>query len=145
MDTQMAFLGYLRAGMVRNLDGVTDEDARRRMVPSRTTLLGLVKHATFVEAYWGQRRLTGAPIDEAYDGFDLDDADSVASVRARYAAATARTDENIAACAHLDQPLARGRHGLTVRWMIAHLIEETGRHAGHADILRELLDGTSGR
>jgi hypothetical protein len=142
-ETLLAFLGYLRGGALRKLDGVTEEDARRRLVPSRTTLLGIVKHLTFVEAYWGTRRLTGADITEVYDGFDLEDADDVASICARYAAAAARTDENVMACTGPDHVLARGRRGLTVRWMLVHMIEETARHAGHADILRELIDGTT--
>ena len=81
----------------------------------------------------------------ADDGFALDDTDTVASVRAAYAAAGRRTDELVARCADLDRPLARGRGGLTVRWMLTHLVEETARHAGHADILRELIDSRAGR
>jgi hypothetical protein len=79
------------------------------------------------------------------DGFELDLADTMTSVRDAYAEAGHRTDAIVAACTDLDQPLARGRHGLTLRWMLAHLVEETGRHAGHADILRELVDGQAGR
>ena len=69
----------------------------------------------------------------------------MSSVRRHYLEAGRRTDEIVTACADLEQPLARGRHGLTLRWMLAHLVEETARHAGHADILRELVDGTTGR
>ena len=143
--TQLVFLGYLRTAVDRKLDGVSEADARRMLVASRTTLLGLVKHLTYVEAYWGRRRLTGAEITETFDGFDLDPDDTVATVRRRYAEAAQSTDDALAACASLDAPLARGRRGLTVRWMLTHLLEETARHAGHADILRELLDGAGGR
>jgi uncharacterized damage-inducible protein DinB len=143
--TQLAFLGYLRAAVDRKLVGLSEDDARRSLVASRTTLLGIVKHLTYVEAYWGQRRLTGVEITETFDGFDLDPDDMVASVRRRYAEAARRTDDAVNAGGALDMPLARGRRGLTVRWMLTHLIEETARHAGHADILRELVDGAGGR
>ena len=143
--TLVAFLGYLRAAVDRKLDGLTEEETRRRLLPSGTTLLGLVKHLTVVEVYWGERRLAGADVRGDGDGFDLVEGDTLSSVRAAYAAACRRTDELVAACEDLDQPLARGRRGLTVRWMLMHLVEETARHAGHADVLRELLDGRVGR
>ena len=144
-DSLLAFLGYLRAAVDRKLDGLSEEDARRRLLPSGTTLLGLVKHLTVVEVYWSERRLAGSDVRADGDGFDLADGDTLSSVRAAYAAACRRTDELVAACDDLDQPLARGRHGLTARWMLTHLVEETARHAGHADVLRELLDGRVGR
>ena len=144
-DTQLAFLRYLRVGVDRKLEGLSDDDARRALVPSGTTLLGLAKHLAFVEVYWAQRRFLGAQITTDGDGFALADDDTVASVRRAYAEAARRTDDIVEACDDLDRPLARGSHGLTLRWMLAHLVEETGRHAGHADILRELLDGATGR
>jgi uncharacterized damage-inducible protein DinB len=144
-DTLVAFLRYLRTAVDRKLDGLSEEEARRRLVLSRTTLLGIVKHLACVEVYWSQRRLANADIDMQGDGFDLDAGDTVESVRQRYAEAAQRTDGLVARCADLDQPLARGRRGLTVRWMLTHLVEETARHAGHADILRELVDGARGR
>ena len=144
-ETMVAFLGYLRASVDRKLEHLSDDDARRRFVASDTTLLGLVKHLTLVEVYWGQRRLAGSDVALGGDGFDLDDTDTVDTVRHGYAEAGRRTDENVAACSDLEQPLAFGRHGLTLRWMLAHLLEETARHAGHVDILRELVDGGRGR
>lgn len=144
-ETMVAFLGYLRASVDRKLEHLSDADARRRLVASDTTLLGLVKHLTSVEVYWGQRRLAGSDVVMRGDGFDLDDTDTVDTVRRGYAEAGQRTDENVAACPDLEQPLAFGRHGLTLRWMLAHLVEETARHAGHVDILRELVDGAQGR
>jgi len=144
-ETMLAFLGYLRAGVDRKLEHLSDADARRRFVTSNTTLLGLVKHLTTVEVYWGQRRLAGSDVVRGGDGFELDDTDTVDTVRRAYAEAGRRTDENVAACPDLEQPLAFGRRGLTLRWMLAHLVEETARHAGHADILRELVDGARGR
>ncbi|MHB8330189.1 MAG: DinB family protein [Acidimicrobiales bacterium] len=144
-ETLVAFLGYLRRAVVRKLQGVTEDDARRSLVPSGTTLLGLVKHLAFVEVYWAQRRLAGLDIGPvADDGFTVEPGDTVASVIDAYIRAGQHTDE-IVAGSHLDTPLALGRHGLTLRWILVHLVEETGRHAGHADILRELVDGAAGR
>ncbi len=144
-DTLVAFLGYLRSSVDAKLVHLSEDDARRRLVASGTTLLGLVKHLAFVEVYWGQRRFAGSDVALSGDGFELDPTDTVESVRRDYREAGRRTDEIVAACDDLDQPLARGRHSLTLRWMLAHLVEETARHAGHADILRELVDGATGR
>jgi uncharacterized damage-inducible protein DinB len=144
-ETLLAFLGYLRASVDRKLEHLSERDARRRVVASDTTLLGLVKHLVNVEVYWAQRRFAGADVELHGDGFDLDPSDTVASVRHRYAEAGRRTDEIVTACPDLERPLALGRRGLTLRWMLAHLLEETARHAGHADIVRELVDGTTGR
>jgi uncharacterized damage-inducible protein DinB len=144
-DTLLAFLGYLRSSVDAKLVQLSDDDARRRLVASGTTLLGLVKHLAFVEVYWAQRRFAGSDVVLVGDGFELDPTDTVESVRHEYRLAGARTDAIVAACEDLDQPLARGRRGLTLRWMLTHLVEETARHAGHVDILRELVDGRTGR
>lgn len=144
-ETLLAFLGYLRASVDRKIEGVSDDAARRPLVASGTTLLGIVKHLAFVEVYWTQRRFAGLDVPLHGNGFELDPADTVESVRREYVEAGRRTDEIVAACLDIEQTLARGRHGLTLRWMLAHLIEETARHAGHADILRELVDGRTGR
>jgi uncharacterized damage-inducible protein DinB len=143
--TLLAFIDYLRAGVHRNLEGLSEEDARRSPVMSGTSLLGIVKHLASVETYWAQRRFAGMEVPLADDGFVLTDEDDLASLRRAYAEAARRTDEIVLACSDLDRPLARGRHGLTLRWMLTHLLEETARHAGHADILRELVDGRRGR
>jgi hypothetical protein len=146
IETSLAFLGYLRDGVGRKLNGLNEEQARLALVPSGTCLLGVVKHLTRVETYWIQRRFAGREIDRVADGdgFSLAAGDTVASVRRDYEMAAALTDE-IASDADPEQPLAFGSHGLTLRWALAHVAEETARHAGHADILRELLDGVTGR
>jgi uncharacterized damage-inducible protein DinB len=144
-DTYVAFLGYLRASVDRNVDGLSEDDARRPLVASGTSLLGIVKHLALVEVYWAQRRFLGSDVVLRGDGWELDPTDTVESVRQEYAQAGERTDEIVNRCPDMERPLARGRHGLTLRWMLAHLVEETARHAGHADILRELVDGRTGR
>ena len=147
IDTALAFLAYLRGGVGRKLDGLTEEQARTVLVPSGTSLLGLAKHLTAVETYWIQRRFAGQEIARVDDGngFSLGPGDTIASVRRAYDRAARRTDEIVTAAGDPERPLAFTSHGLTLRWALAHVTEETARHAGHADILRELIDGARGR
>jgi len=143
--TALAFLDYLRRGVLRKLDGLSLDQARHSPVRSGTSLLGLVKHLTAVELYWFGRRFAGLEISLSPDSFALVPEDDVATVRGAYEEAARRSDEIAAAAAGPDEPMRRGSHGLTLRWVLNHVLEETARHAGHADILRELLDGTTGR
>jgi hypothetical protein len=140
-----AFLHDNRVEMVGVLHGLTDELARRRLVPSLTTPLALVKHATFVEKVWFHVSLAGRTRDElglpedAHDSFVLDDDDTIASVVEEYRTAWAEADE-IAAAYALDDLAVHNRRGpLTLRWIYVHMIEELARHAGHGDILREQI------
>jgi hypothetical protein len=144
-DTLLAFLAYLRSAVDRKVALLSEDDARRPLVASGTTVLGIVKHLGVVEVYWAQRRFAGIDVGSGQDGFELDPDDTVDSVRRAYAEAGRRTDEIVSGCSDLSTPLARGRQGLTLRWMLDHLVEETARHAGHLDILRELIDGRTGR
>jgi uncharacterized damage-inducible protein DinB len=143
--TSLAFLDYLREGASRKLDGLTEDQARRALVPSGTSLLGIVKHLTQVETYWIQQRFAGFDVGFADDGFSLISDDTIDSVRRAYREAASRTDDIATSAGDPERPLARTTHGLTLRWALAHVTEETARHAGHADILRELLDGSTGR
>lgn len=145
IQTALAFLGYLREGVARKLEGLSEDQARLALVPSGTSLLGLVKHLTEVETYWLERRFAGLDVALAGDGFIVTPDDTIASVTAAYRRATSRTDDIASDAGDPERPMARSTHGLTLRWALAHLTEETARHAGHADILRELLDGVTGR
>jgi hypothetical protein len=147
IETALAFLGYLRDGVTRKLDGLTEEQARRVLVPSGTSVLGLVRHLTTVEVYWLQRRFAGLPITrtEDGDGFSLTPDDTISSIVVGYHEAGRRSDAIVTDAGDPEQPLALGTHGLTLRWVLAHVTVETARHAGHADILREQLDGSTGR
>ena len=128
-----------------DLGGLTKEQARRRLVPSKTSLLALVKHATFVEQVWfpvslagRSREEVGCP-DDAAESYDLTDDETIASVTAAYRAA-AEESRRIAAAYDLDDLALHNRRGpLTVRWILVHMVEELARHAGHGDILRELI------
>jgi len=137
------FLDTNRDELVEALDGLTDEQARRRLVPSLTTLLGLVKHVTWAEQVWFHVGLAGRTREELGiphendPSWALAEEDTVASVVAEYRRVCAEARE-IAASYALDDLVRHNRRGpLTLRWLYLHMIEEVARHAGHADILRE--------
>jgi hypothetical protein len=144
-DQVEAFLEDNRTEVLHLLEGLTEEQARRRLVASKTCLLALVKHATFVEQVWfpvslagRSREEVGCPVD-ADESFELTDDDTIASVTAEYRAA-AEESRRIAASYALDDLALHNRRGpLTVRWILLHMVEELARHAGHGDILRELI------
>ncbi|ALE74189.1 hypothetical protein AD006_24015 [Pseudonocardia sp. EC080610-09] len=137
-----AFLDEYRALLDASLDGLTEEQARRRLVPSRTTLLGLVGHAAFVETVWFGQAVTGATRAElgipesVEDSFEFTDDDTVAAVRARYRAVAERSRAAVADLSLDDTVHGRGRP-ITVRWLHLQVLRELAHHCGHADILRE--------
>ncbi|HEU4544188.1 MAG TPA: DinB family protein [Jiangellaceae bacterium] len=149
-QTLTAILRNNRAAIAWKLEGLSDEDAARPMVFSGTNLLGLVKHLAWVELGWFVEFFAGEPVDDPYAG--KEDADmrpepgeTVESIIDLYERHVARADAVIEA-ADLDQLSAGDHNGerFTLRWILAHMIEETARHAGHADILREQIDGVTG-
>jgi len=145
-ETLVAFLDYLREAVVAKAAGLSPDDARRALVPSGTSLLGLVKHLTMVEVSWFQWSFAGDDIRVPTDR--VSDTDTVASVISTYRAATARNNEIVTATDDLSTLCARRpptTDPMSLRWVLVHMVEETARHAGHADILREQIDGTTGR
>jgi hypothetical protein len=138
-----AFLDEHRAALDACLDGLTEEQARRSLVPSRTTLLGLVKHAVFVEKVWFEEAVTGRSRAEigvaasADESFVLDDGDTIDTVRAAHREACAASRRAVAGLG-LDDVLPGNRRGpLPLRWVYLHVLRELAQHCGHADILRE--------
>ncbi|MEU0937696.1 MULTISPECIES: DinB family protein [unclassified Embleya] len=143
-DVLRGFLDYLRTSIVTKIDGAPEPAVRTAAVPSGTSLLGLLDHLVAVESV----TFLGARVTDWQATFRPAPQDGVADVVARYRATVERANEVLDACTDLGAPLPRpGRSGRSpsVRWALTHLIEETGRHAGHADIIRELVDGTTGR
>lgn len=141
-----AFLATYRRALNASLDGMTEAEARARLVPSKTTLLGLVKHAAYVEQIWFVETLTGTPraalglpasVDESYD---LDPEDTIARVQARH-----REVADAATAAVADLPLDTVLTGhprieaVTLRWVLLHVLRELAQHVGHAEILREQI------
>jgi hypothetical protein len=140
-----SFVHDQRVEVANLLDGLTEEQARRRLVPSRTTLLGLVKHAAFVERVWSDvaflgrtRAELGLP-DAAEDSFELADGDTVASVRQAYREAWASSVHVAAGLGLDDLAMHNRRSPVSLRWVYLHLVRELARHAGHGDILREQI------
>ena len=115
---------------------------------SETTLIGLVQHLVDGERWWFGYHLVG---DDRYADLDfsmvVDEARSSRDVISDYRAAIAQSDANIRAVGGVEVPMALHVDGepKSLRWVLAHMTSETARHAGHADILRELLDGVTGR
>jgi hypothetical protein len=138
-----AFIDEHRANLAASLDGLTEEQARRRLVPSRTTLLGLVKHGTFVERVWfgeGVERLTRAEMGipaTPDESFVLEGGDTIESVRAAYAWACTESRRAVAEMTLDDLVLGNRRGPLPLRWVYLHVLRELAQHCGHADILRE--------
>jgi hypothetical protein len=148
LDTAVAFLSFARSCVLKKVEGLTEEQLLRRLVVSDTTLLGLVQHLTDGERYWFGHTLTGDPRHAGVD-FDMviKAGRSADQVIAEYRAAIAESDAHIRAAGDPDIRTAQPVDGepRTLRWLLAHMTGETVRHAGHADILRELIDGATGR
>lgn len=142
--TLVGFLNYLRRAMVSNLEGAPEPQVRTAGVPSGTSVLGLVKHVTYVERFY----FLGEDVSDWNATFRPTPEDTVEGVLSSYQDAVSRANEIIDACENLEQPAprsARPQSAPSMRWILVHMIEETGRHAGHADILREQIDGATGR
>jgi len=138
-----AFVEEYRGAVEATLDSLTEEQARRRLVPSATTLLGLLKHVTWMQRVWFEECVGGTPrrelglVQGPDDSFRLSDDDTIASVTAahREACATART---AVADLPLDAVVTGHRSGpRTLRWVYLQVLRELAHHCGHADVLRE--------
>ncbi len=145
-QTLRALLQYQRESMVKKVADVDDEQARRVLVPSGTTLLWLITHMAQAEVSWVVRRFAGED-DAPDDTVGEASSDTMAGAVAAYRSTWARVDAIVAAAPSLDDPCRNlgDDPPVNLRWVLMHLLEETARHAGHADILRELVDGSTGR
>ena len=125
---------------------MSEEAARRSPVASGTSLLWLLKHMTRAESLWLLRRFAGAEVPVEDDRVTATDRVPL-HASPDYQEIWARTDSVVAAAPDLGE-LCRDvgtRYPWTLRWVLMHLLEETARHAGHADVLREMVDGETGR
>jgi uncharacterized damage-inducible protein DinB len=152
------FLDYHRATLEWKVSGLTKDQLGHRLPSSELTLAGLVKHLALVEDSWFSHRFAGLPEDEPWASVDWDADrdwdfhsavdDSPEELLALYAAACDRSRAVIAAATSLDdRSVAADSHSgrlFTLRWILCHMIEETARHNGHADLLRESIDGDTG-
>jgi hypothetical protein len=151
------YLDFQRETVLAKTEGLAQAQMVQRNPPSALTLAGLLYHLALVEESWLEVRFSGLPEREPWGGVDWETdpdwefrtAEGVdpEQLRERYREACARSRTVVSAASGPDQLSVRtlrdGRH-FSLRWVLLHLIEETARHAGHADTLREAIDGAVG-
>jgi len=156
-DQLTGYLDYQRATLLAKTASLTREQLTQRLAPSSLTLGGLLHHLALVEETWAVERFAGRPMPAPWADVDWDatpdwEFETAAGMepeelRRRYEEACQRTRDVVAATGDLDAlsavPLRNGRR-FSLRWMLLHLLEETARHNGHADLLREAIDGAVG-
>jgi hypothetical protein len=149
-DTLAGMLDFLRATVVSKVDGLDDTDAFRPTVPPSTlTAAGVVKHLTGVERFWFSIDFAGADLpwpwteDDPHGNFHPGRTETLAGIVADYRAECDRSRQAISSAGLDDVARAEGM-GFTLRYALVHMIEETARHCGHLDLLRERTDGVTG-
>jgi uncharacterized damage-inducible protein DinB len=145
-DGLLTFVALQRDGLRASVLGLTDDQARATPAASGLSLGGLIKHVARTEQRWvvagiAGRPLSGLwPIENYPDDFRMDTDETLAGLLSYYTETAAQTEQIIAEVADLGQPSVADPE-TSVRWVLFHLLKETARHAGHADIIRETLDG----
>ncbi|NKE60982.1 DinB family protein [Lentzea sp. PSKA42] len=143
-----AFLKFQRHCVLKKAQGLTDNQLRGSTVPSGTSILGLIQHLAEAEREWFGHYFAGAEwAEEAELGMTVPAGRFAAEVIGEYRAAILDSDKVIEAAGDPDALMAIPIDGTrkSLRWILAHMTTETARHAGHADIIREQIDGTTGR
>jgi uncharacterized damage-inducible protein DinB len=145
-----AFLDHQRAVMLRKVAALDEQRLRHPGTPSGLTLLGMVKHLAYVERFWFRSVFAGDDVVLPWTDDDPDadwrpePDDTVETVAALYRDEIERARAIVAAASLDDRGTdARGRT-FHLRWIVIHMIEETARHLGHADVIREAIDGATG-
>jgi uncharacterized damage-inducible protein DinB len=143
-ETLHALLQYQRESLVRKVADLDEDQARRSMVGSGTSLLWLLKHMARAEELWVVHRFAGEAVQISDDAIGPDD--TVTNAVDLYRQTWSRVDAIVSAAPTLDAACRVAEEPpVNLRWVLMHLLEETARHAGHADILREHIDGSTGR
>ncbi|MCZ2403295.1 DinB family protein [Paenarthrobacter sp. Z7-10] len=153
--TLLQFLDFQRATLLLKAEGLDERQLRQPLPSSSLTLAGLLKHLALVEDSWIQVKFAGQPEPEPWASapdedpdweFNSAGADDPRALRDLYQAACERSRRSIinADLEDLSAGLSREGHRWNLRWILTHLIEETSRHNGHADLLREAIDGSVG-
>jgi uncharacterized damage-inducible protein DinB len=143
-ELYLRWLAFLRGAVIRNIEGLSDDDARWTPGGALIPLLGIVNHLTLVEWRWIEGRMRGREVtrrsdDEFRPGPEL----TVDAALLAYREQAAATDAFVRTTP-LTEPCGGWGNDTDLRWVLVHLINETARHAGHADATRELLDGFTG-
>lgn len=139
----ISWLSYLRGAVLRNLSGVSDEQALWHPDGALISLLGIVNHLTHVEWRWIDGGILGRRTARTEGEFTPGSELSISDASASYQHRAEATDAVVRAAQSLAAPCSM-QPGTDLRWVLLHLINETVRHAGHADAARELLDGSTG-
>ncbi len=139
----LQFLGYLRRGVLRKFHGLSDEEARWTPEGKLTSLLGIVNHLTGVEWRWVDGGFLGVEVAQGDAEFQPGPELTAEDAAARYRERAAKTDDLVRSLP-LSTVGSGWAQGHTLRFVVLHLIDETARHAGHADATREMLDGLIG-
>ncbi|RZU61216.1 DinB family protein [Zhihengliuella halotolerans] len=151
------FIEFYRAIMLRKAEGLTRDELARTVEPSTMSLIGMIKHLAYVEHEWFTHRLEGRPMDAPWANVDWDSdndwdwnsaaADTWEDVATLYLREVDHSRDIMGRHNDLEAPLAvttKDGRPISLRWMLVHLVEEYARHAGHADLLREAIDGSVG-
>jgi uncharacterized damage-inducible protein DinB len=139
----LRWLGYLRGSVLRKIRDLSDEQARWTPPGSLIPLIGIVNHLTKVEWRWIDGAMRGQETSRSEEEFRPGKELTVSMAVTAYEERGRATDEAVRATASLSEKSTKD-DGTDLRWILLHLINETARHAGHADAVRELLDGTTG-
>lgn len=141
-------LAHQRATLLMKVDGVDDESLRRPMTPSGLSLLGLVRHLTVTEHGWFLSIFAGAPApyesDDPDAEFRVGPDEDTGAVLDLYRSTCERADALVASSDLDDVATTPWGAGVNLRAILVHVIQETARHNGHADLMREAIDGTTG-
>ena len=144
-----AFLDFHRATLLWKVEGLSDEELRRPLTPSGVCLLGLVKHSAYVERWWFRAVFDGEEVPFPWRSEDpdadwrIEPGETTQEVVALYRAEVERSRRIVAGAAWEDRARQTG-FDHTLGWILTHMVEEVARHNGHADILREAIDGQTG-
>jgi Protein of unknown function (DUF664) len=152
-ETLEGFLDWYRAVVERKVDGLTLDDAKRVMTPTGMSALGVLKHLGWVERGWFRETFAGEDVEAIdMDGdnsaeFAIRSDDTVESVLAFYRSEveqSRRVSSDAASLEALSAKETNYRERVSLRWIMIHMLEETARHAGHLDLMREDIDGQVG-
>jgi Protein of unknown function (DUF664) len=149
-DTLTEMLDFLRATVVVKASGLTDEQAKARPFASKLTIASLVKHLTGVERFWFSIDFAGHdlpfpwPEDDPHGNFPVGDTETIAAIVDEYQFECERSRKAIEG-ASLDEVARSDGMDFVLRYALTHMIEETARHCGHLDLLREEIDGSTGQ
>ncbi|WP_420734064.1 DinB family protein [Brevibacterium luteolum] len=157
LDVLTGFIDFSRSVLLRKTEGLTDAQLRTALAPSTMTLAGMLTHMAYVEDYWFGFRVAGrapsepwatAPWEDNNDwDWDLAAGIPTAEARALFEESVDRSREITAGLNDLSVPVAQPAgegEPWNMRWVLVHMIEEYSRHLGHADLIREHLDGSTG-